>query len=173
MYGARKCPFFLCLYAFNCCLIRFMSLITKENIQQYVPQYPPFLMVDTLESFEENKAVSSFTITSSNILNENATFSDSGILENIAQTCALHAGYKFRQLINESSSTDSANTKAPVGFIGSIKDYTATQTVGVGDTIYTHAIIEHAIGPASVVRGNVYLRDVLIATCEMKIFLAA
>jgi 3-hydroxymyristoyl/3-hydroxydecanoyl-(acyl carrier protein) dehydratase len=45
-----------------------MSLISKENIQKFVPQYPPFLMVDTLESFEEKKAISTFTILNSNIL---------------------------------------------------------------------------------------------------------
>jgi 3-hydroxyacyl-[acyl-carrier-protein] dehydratase len=149
-----------------------MSLISKENIQKYVPQYPPFLMVDTLESYEEKKAVSSFTILDTNVLLDKNIFSDSGILENIAQTCALHAGYQFMNAMNES--TDSASDKkAPVGFIGSIKDYIATQSVQVGDTIFTHVIIEHNIGPASVVRGNVYLNDALIASCEMKIFLAA
>ena len=148
-----------------------MSLISKENIQKYVPQYPPFLMVDTLESYEEKKAVSSFTILNSNVLIENGFFTEAGILENIAQTCAIHAGYSFISKIGENTSSESTK-KAPVGFIGAIKDFSFTQKISVGETIFTHVVIEYTIGVASVVKGYVFLSDNQIASCEMKIFLA-
>lgn len=152
-----------------------MSIISQEQIQQYVPQHPPFLMVDALEHFEEKKAISSFTILDSNVLVENNFFSAAGMIENIAQTCALHSGYQFissmpHQASNEISKTN--ETKAPVGFIGSIKDFTCNASIQVGDTIYTHIIIEHSIANASVVKGYIYLKDIEIASCEMKIFLA-
>jgi 3-hydroxymyristoyl/3-hydroxydecanoyl-(acyl carrier protein) dehydratase len=148
-----------------------MSLISKENIQKFVPQYPPFLMVDTLESFEEKKAISTFTILNSNILLEDSFFTEAGILENIAQTCALQSGYSF--LSNISENTGSVSTrKAPIGFIGAIKDFSFTQKISVGDTIFTHIVIEHTIGVASVVKGSIFLSDQQIASCEMKIFLA-
>jgi 3-hydroxymyristoyl/3-hydroxydecanoyl-(acyl carrier protein) dehydratase len=148
-----------------------MSLISKENIQKFVPQYPPFLMVDTLESYEEKKAISSFTILDSNILLEDGFFTEAGMLENIAQTCALHSGYSFLSNISENNSSEH-DKKAPVGFIGAIKDFSFTQKISVGDTIFTHIVIEHTIGVASVVKGSIFLSDQQIASCEMKIFLA-
>lgn len=149
-----------------------MILISKNNIQQYVPQYPPFLMVDTLDVFEDQKAVSTFTITNDNILLDTYGFSDAGMLENMAQTCALHAGYKFIQGVSSIETASDATKKAPVGFIGSIKDYVATQYAQVGDTIHTEVVIEHSIGLASVIRGQVFFKEEMIATCEMKIFLS-
>jgi hypothetical protein len=128
-------------------------------------------MVDTLESYEEKKAISSFTIQNSNVLIENGFFTEAGMLENIAQTCALHSGYSF--LSNISENTGSVSTrKAPIGFIGAIKDFSFTQKISVGDTIFTQVVIEHTIGVASVVKGYVFLSDKQIASCEMKIFLA-
>jgi len=147
-----------------------MSIIDKNHIQEYLPQYPPFLMLDQLDFFTEKSANTSFQILADNVLLENNHFSEVGLLENIAQTCAVHAGYTFAQ---KKMDTENSNTEiqSPVGFIGAIKDFQLHYLPKVNETIHTSIVIEHEFGNASVIKGEVKVNGVLSASCEMKIFL--
>ena len=146
-----------------------MHLVNQQDIQLYLPQHPPFLMVDTLETIDDKSAVSTFKILSDNVLLEDDTlFTEAGMIENIAQTAALQAGYHF-----SSPSTDkvSVSTQAPVGYIGALKDFQILQQPKVGDLLHTTIIIEHQIGRASVIKGEIKIGTQVIATGELKIFL--
>ena len=55
-----------------------------------IPQTEPFELVDELIDASENHAISRFTIPGNHILLEDNELQESGILENMAQTCALH-----------------------------------------------------------------------------------
>ena len=146
-----------------------MCLVDQEHIQSYLPQHPPFLMVDTLETIDNKSAESTFKILSDNILLEGAAlFTEAGMIENIAQTAALQAGYHF-----STPSTDKASvsTPAPVGYIGALKDFQIFHQPTVGDVLHTTIIIEHQIGHASVIKGEIKIGTQVIATGELKIFL--
>ena len=147
-----------------------MCLVDQEHIQTYLPQHPPFLMVDTLETIDNKSAESTFKILSDNILLEGAAlFTEAGMIENIAQTAALQAGYHF----STPSSTDKASvsTQAPVGYIGALKDFQIFHQPKVGDVLHTTIIIEHQIGHASVIKGEIKIGTQVAATGELKIFL--
>ena len=90
------------------------KLISKENLLKFIPQRPPMVMVDALLSSDEATltAHTSFFIEASNIFCKANAFKEPGLIENIAQSCALRAGYTFH----------SKNEKVPLGFIGAIKD---------------------------------------------------
>jgi len=147
-----------------------MSLISKANIQAYLPQHPPFLMVDQLDFCNEKSASTSFLILADNVLVEHHIFSEAGLLENMAQTCAIHAGYSFAQHKTNSLNTANEN-KSPVGFIGAVKDFQLYHLPKVNDILSTTITIEHQFGNASVVRGEVMVNGIIAATTEMKIFL--
>ena len=145
-----------------------MSLVDQAHIQPYLPQHPPFLMVDTLERIDDKSAVSTFNILSDNILLEAGLFTEAGLIENIAQTAALHAGYHFSTQAQDKGKT---MDKAPMGFIGAIKDFHIFRQPQVGDVLYTTMLIEHQIGNASVIKGEIKVGEEVVASGELKIFL--
>ncbi len=64
-----------------------------ENITSLIPQKYPFVMVDKLLYIDETSARSSFYIKGDNVFVKNGFFTEGGLLENMAQTAALKAGY--------------------------------------------------------------------------------
>lgn len=59
-------------------------------------------MVDQLDFFANKSASTTFQVLADNVLVEKNHFSEAGLLENMAQTCAIHAGYSFAQKKNQS-----------------------------------------------------------------------
>jgi predicted hotdog family 3-hydroxylacyl-ACP dehydratase len=133
----------------------------SENILNLIPQRPPFVMVEKLISADETKAESSFTITEDNVLTEAGYLSEAGIIENIAQTAALQAGYVASE----------KGVKTPLGMIGGIKNLEIESLPGINSTIHTMVSVEHEVMNAKIVKGTVYLNNELIAECEIKVFL--
>ena len=70
-------------------------LINKENIQTYLPQRPPFVMIDELINATETSFESAFEVVESNLFIENGILSESALVENVAQTCAAGFGCVF------------------------------------------------------------------------------
>ncbi|MCX6297407.1 MAG: hypothetical protein NTX97_15380 [Bacteroidetes bacterium] len=68
-------------------------ILEGVSISLLIPQKPPFEMVDKLWYNDDSKTISGFSIKENNIFCENGFFSESGIVENIAQTAALRVGY--------------------------------------------------------------------------------
>ena len=62
-------------------------------MQELLPQRPPFLFVDHLLHYDQQKVVSSFTVPADGYMTENGRLTASGLIENVAQTSALRIGY--------------------------------------------------------------------------------
>jgi predicted hotdog family 3-hydroxylacyl-ACP dehydratase len=133
----------------------------SENIENLIPQRPPFVMVDKLLNANENTAESAFTILEDNVLTDKGVFTEAGIIENIAQTSALHAGYMALK----------TRKATPKGMIGGIKNLHINLLPAINTTIKTSVSIEHEIMNAKIVKGHVFLDEKIIAKCEMKVFL--
>ena len=110
-----------------------MILLEKPitNIENLIPQKSPFVMVDSLLGFSDTQIISSFKISESNILFENQTLSEAGLIENMAQTVALHTGYDYFL----------KGQPAPTGYIGSIKDVQISMLPQLDEIINTEAHI--------------------------------
>lgn len=134
---------------------------TINKIINLIPQRPPFVMVESLISADETKAESSLTISDDNVLTESGYFTEAGIIENIAQTAALQAGYVASEI----------GEKIPQGMIGGIKNLKIKLLPEINKTIYTKVSVEHEVMNAKIVQGLVYLEKEIIAECEMKVFL--
>lgn len=102
-----------------------------SNIEHLIPQKAPFVMVDSLLGFSNTNVVSSFKILEANIFFENQELSEPGLIENMAQTVALHTGYDYF-LRGET---------APTGYIGSIKSMEISMLPKLYETIKTEAHI--------------------------------
>ena len=75
------------------------TLITGEEILEYIPQRPPVVMVDTFYGIDERGcARSGLTVTADNLLVADGVLDECGIVEHIAQSAALRAGYMNRTM---------------------------------------------------------------------------
>lgn len=134
----------------------------KDFVETLIPQKFPFVMVDTLYSYSETELVSGFTIQSDAIFFEKDRLVESGIIEHMAQSVALHTGYQF-YLRNE---------QAPTGYIGSLKDIEINKLPELHDEIRTTVSILQEFGGITLVDVVTKWNDVEIAKGQMKTVLA-
>ena len=117
-------------------------------------------MVGELLSVDENSTQSSFVIKADNVFVKKNIFQEAGLMENIAQTAALRAGYIAQ----------AENKPVLVGYIGAVKDLEVFGLPKVGDELTTEIKIEDQVFGVTVISGKVWCKDELLAQCEMKVF---
>ena len=132
-----------------------------SNILKYIPQRPPFVMVDKLIDVNEKITLTSLEIKDDNLFSEDGLFYESGIIENIAQTIAAGAGYRLRETGGEPK----------IGVIGSIRKLVINKRPMVGQSIETKVELISDFGNATVVKGSVICNEKEIATCQMNVFI--
>ena len=132
----------------------------KINILDLIPQQQPFVMIDSLLHFDMVLTITGMKIAEDNMFVENGVLTESGVIENIAQTCAARMGYINRHLCADT---------VKIGFIGSIKDLIIEELPRVGDELKTTIAVESEIFAITLVKAKVEIGDKLIASCEMKI----
>lgn len=138
------------------------DIATGALLLDLIPQKNPFVMVDTLAEYSEEHIVSRFTVPSDNLLVSEKRFSAPGLIENMAQTVALHTGYKFFLL----------QKPAPTGYIGAIKKAEIFDLPKISETLTTTVEILHDIMGVTLVRAKVERDGRLLASSEMKTALA-
>ena len=144
-----------------------MSLIQppindSNFIIDLIPQKWPFVMVDKLHHFSENQIISGLTIKKENLFCIQNTFNEPGLIENMAQTVAMHKGYTY-YLRNE---------PAPIGYIGAIKKAEIFVLPQLGDELTTTVTILHDIMGVTLVNAQIECNQKLIAISDIKTALA-
>lgn len=134
-------------------------LVSKEDILTLIPQRKPVVMIDTLESCNDKEATTSFQILEENIFCINGEFSESGLVENIAQTAAAHAGYLCKM----------NNIPVPIGFIGAIKNLEIKKLPKLNSLLHTHIVIAQEVMGVMLIHGSVMVGQEEMACLEMKI----
>lgn len=138
------------------------SDISSVNVLDLIPQRPPFIMIDCLTHFDPVITSSRFTVRDNNLFFSEGRLLASGLIENIAQTCAARIGY-----INRLS-----NEVIKLGFIGAVRNLKIYKTPLAGDTIYTTITVKGEVFQMTLVDAVVKLNDETIAEAEMKIALS-
>lgn len=134
-------------------------LVSKENIKDFIPHREPFVMVDALIRVTAEQFDSQFFIAETNVLVRDGYLQESGLMENIAQTCAASFGY-----------LDRGQEGAPkMGFIGAITKVEVTSLPAVNSVITTRVTPLHQLGNIYLVKGENYCEGRILLGCEMKI----
>lgn len=119
-------------------------------------------MVDALTSCDEDAdAVTVFSIEPDNIfLSPDGTFAASGIVENIAQTCAARMGYICKYI-----------RKMPIriGYIGAVRKLNILEQPHAGDQLTTIVTVIADALDVTLVNAEVRCDNTLIASGQMKI----
>lgn len=141
-----------------------MSLpIIGDSLLKLIPQSPPIVMVSSLEEYDEQRLVASFQVEEGKLFVDDCGLAESGLLEHMAQSVALHTGYSF-YLRHED---------APTGYIGAIQQAEIMSLPNIGDTVYSEVLIRQEFMGVTLVDITTRLADKVIATAKMKTVIAA
>jgi len=136
-------------------------LLGKEDVESIIPQKSPMAMVDGLLEQQEDFTISQLKILKENIFCENGFFTEAGLIENIAQTAALRNSYE----------TKLDNKESKIGYIGSLKRIKIYHLPKINSIIKTKITVLNNLMNVSIVKGEVFCDDELMAEGEMNIFL--
>jgi 3-hydroxyacyl-[acyl-carrier-protein] dehydratase len=135
-------------------------LATRNDITRFIPQRPPVVMVDNLIEATDNHAVTQLFIETDNVFVFEGHFSEPGMVENIAQTAAVHIGF---QCVKH-------NVPIPIGYIAAVKDLRVNMLPREKSLITTSVLITNKVLDVTVVEGKVELNGEVMCSCEMRIF---
>lgn len=137
------------------------AIVDSDQILNYIPQRPPIVLVSRIYKADEASIITGFDITNDHIFTQNCKLTESGIVENMAQTAASRAGYEAVK----------NNAKPAVGFIGNIKDLVIHYLPEAGNEVLTEVMTKTQVMNVSIIEAKSYCNNQLVASCEMKIFL--
>lgn len=129
------------------------------SARAFIPQQPPIVMIDNILVCEDAQFVTDFLIRPDNVFVDGDCFRESGILENIAQTCAARVGFC------------AADQRVPRGVIGGISNFVLHRHPKVGQQITTTIQVVAGVANALVVDAVVRCETEIIATSSMKVFI--
>ena len=136
-------------------------MIKYPEILEYIPQKQPFVLIDTLLNTDEKCSTTTFTIPETHVLLKDNTLLEAGLIENIAQTVAVGAGYRLKQ----------EGKSAKTGFIAAVKRLSIEKRPCSGSKIITRVELISAFENAMVVHGEIDENGTIIAKCQMNIFI--
>ena len=138
-----------------------MRKIEDITLNELLPQRPPFVMIDRLVSCDDVFAVTDLTVRKDNIFVEDERFTSSGLIENIAQTCAARIGY-----LNLN-----AGGTVKIGVIGAISNLDIIRTPKVGEKLETTIELISEVFQMTLVEAVVKIGNEEIVRANMKIAL--
>lgn len=140
-----------------------MTDFKNIDVHELLPQCEPFVMVGHLLHFGMQRTETDMTVAPDNLFVENGVLAASGLVENIAQTCATRIGYINKYILKKG---------IQLGFIGAIRNLTIKELPAVGSTITTTINVIEEIMGMIMVEAVVKSGENLLAEGIMKIALS-
>jgi len=133
--------------------------IEDISLEKLLPQKPPFIMIDKLVSSDDVASVSEFEIREDNIFFNDGCLAASGMVENIAQTCAAGIGY---QNLNRGEAVK-------IGVIGAVSNMNILRLPRKGERItttveYVEEVFQMTLFKAIIKSGDEELANASIKT---------
>jgi 3-hydroxyacyl-[acyl-carrier-protein] dehydratase len=131
------------------------------DVKLIIPQREPIIMIDEIVNHSDVKTTTSLTINKTNIFVEENIFQSSGLIENMAQSSAARMGIQ----------TNKEGNKPLLGYIASIKNLIVNRLPEVGEKILTEIIIANKINNIIVIKAEGKVDNIIISSCELKVFI--
>ena len=135
-------------------------LANRTDILQYIPQRKPIVMVHELLEANDDHIITQLAIEPDNVFVTSGFFAEPGMVENIAQTAAVHVGYQCSL----------KKLPIPIGYIAAIKDLKIKALAKENSTITTSVRVVNKVLDITVVHGKIEHEGKLLCSCEMRIF---
>jgi predicted hotdog family 3-hydroxylacyl-ACP dehydratase len=136
-----------------------MSGFKDIPVQELLPQRPPFLFVDHLLHYDQQKVVSSFTVPADGYMTENGRLTASGLIENVAQTSALRIGYIAVYV---------KHIPVQIGYIGQVRGLEIYRLPLAGEALETHLTVVQDIFGITLANAEVRSGGEVLAVMSLK-----
>lgn len=136
-----------------------MKAFRDIDIQELLPQQPPFRFVDHLEDYHDQEAAVSFTPGPGNLLMENGVLCAEGLLEHMAQANAAREGYRCIYVLH---------IPVSIGFIGQVRHYQIHRLPREGERLDTRVFLRYEMFKVCLCDVEVRAGDELLATATLK-----
>lgn len=136
------------------------ELLRSIDVHQVLPQQDPFVMIGCLVHFEMTTSTTETLIKGDNIFVDDGVFTASGMMENIAQTCAARIGYYNKFVLKKA---------VQIGFIGAIRNYNIYSLPPVGSLISTKVDILEEIFGMTLAQATISCEGRIVADAEIKL----
>ena len=136
------------------------EFLRTVDVHGILPQQEPFVMIDKLVHFEMNTSTTETMVKETNIFVDNGCFSASGMMENIAQTCAARIGFYNKYILHN---------EVQIGFIGAISKYVINRLPEVGQMISTKVDILEEVFGMTLAHASIMCEGEEIVTAEVKL----
>ena len=134
----------------------------ETDILAFIPQRPPFVMIDELTACDDVSATSILRVRPDNLFVQKGKLMEPALIENIAQTAAAQIGYICNR----------ENKPVPIGYIAAVQNLAINKQASTGDKLETEIAIRNQVLNVTIITGSVKVNNSVIASCEMKIFIS-
>ncbi|MDY7393892.1 ABC transporter permease [Aureibaculum sp. 2210JD6-5] len=140
------------------------------DIKNFLPHRPPMLMVDNVLFIDDQSVKTNFLIKSDCIFVGEDGLSESGLIENAAQTCSAIVGKSFF----DEEDVEGKNNQV-VGFISGVKSFNIIKLPLLKETIITTANLISRFDAEGysicAIKCNIESENSVLAECEMNLFI--
>lgn len=130
------------------------------DIHELLPQQEPFVMIGSLVHFDKTLTITETEVRQDNIFVDEGNFSASGLMENIAQTCAARIGFVNKYILKKG---------IQLGFIGAVRNFEVLELPKVGDVITTRVEVKEEVFGMTLADAIITCGEKVLVTSEMKI----
>lgn len=134
--------------------------LRKIDVHELLPQQEPFVMIGSLIHFDKRVTITETEVKAGNIFVDNGCFSASGLMENIAQSCAARIGYVNKYILKKS---------VQLGFIGAVRNFDIISLPKIGDVITTKVEIKEEVFGMTLASAIIKSNGKILATTDIKI----
>ncbi len=134
--------------------------LRKIDVHELLPQQEPFVMIGSLIHFDKSVTITETEVKAGNIFVDNGCFSASGLMENIAQSCAARIGYVNKYILKKS---------VQLGFIGAVRNFDIISLPKIGDVITTKIEIKEEVFGMTLASAIIKSNGKILATTDIKI----
>lgn len=136
--------------------------LSGAALLQVLPQRAPMLLVDALIGYTEDTAVAEFHVKAGFLFEDQGELVESGLLEHMAQSVALHTGYTF--LLK--------GEPAPTGYIGSMQQVSIFRLPQVQECLRSEVTIVQEYLGVTLVQVKTLVDGIIIAEAAIKTVIA-
>ncbi len=130
------------------------------DIHELLPQQEPFVMIGCMTQIDEVRTVTETVISPQNIFVDDGQFSASGLIENIAQSCAARIGFVNKYILHNG---------IQIGVIGAVKNFQVVSLPKAGQTINTTVDTVSEVFGMTLAKATVTCEGEVLATTDIKI----
>lgn len=134
--------------------------LRKIDVHELLPQQEPFVMIGSIIHFDKRVTITETEVKAGNIFVDNGCFSASGLMENIAQSCAARIGYVNKYILKKS---------VQLGFIGAVRNFDIISLPKIGDVITTKIEIKEEVFGMTLASAIIKSNGKILATTDIKI----